>query len=1335
MRKYTTLFALLTVSWSFGAETIQPEIQGLLGRYCLDCHDADTEKGDLDLERFETVADIEKDPVVWQKVLHQIRDGEMPPKKKPQFTRAEHDRFTGWVRDTLEEIALASAGDPGPVVLRRLSNREYTYTVRDLTGVDSLDPAREFPVDGAAGEGFTNVGAALAMSPALLTKYLDAAKEVATHAVMLPNGITFSPHTSRADWTRERLDAIRAIYDRYSTRVGVKEDSVQGVNVTSKEGGAIPLERYLQALLDGNEQGLSPKYLAILKTALESKEPSALIDPIRARWKDATPDDVPAIAKEIRRWQTGLWHFAKVGHIGKRNGPPAWQIPVNPVTESQQIRLAVPPSGEAKTLYLAVGDAGDGSEGDVVVWENAILTLPGEVTVPVAGIGALRSAVEKAQQTELARTAAYLDSAPDKKTPPNHNSAIAAAWRAFLSLEKQPVKLPGLIKDTLDEVKDHPSLRKYGGYLPNVTSNTSEESVKPGTYSIPPRGVTIHPSQTEDAIVIWKSPIAGRIHVEASAEKTDKGGNGVEWSVALADAWGTRELTREVLARDGRGEYRPEREMNVQPGDFIRLTVEPHEGNHSSDTTAVTLKITETGGENRTWNLAGDIVDRLGESNPLPDSLGNAGVWYLCKEKHVADPPFSFPFDSALDRWRSGVVRGEEPFSVEAVQAAILSPRTEADKIVADEIRRWGSAFRWPEQVKLDTKAAGIEQTAPSVKEIAIPADIAAAGSEFTATVSLKKDPKLAGSATTTLKGSAQPFATLTKPSADALPLMPGTVRTVGERNGNTWSAGMAPVASDRPILIHSGSESQGRFDRTVAEFQMLFPAALCYHRIVPIDEVVTLTLHHREDKFLRQLMLTEAETAELDRLWDEMRFVSREPLLQLVAYNQLWQFATQDAVPPDFEPMRAPINQGVFSYKQRVLASEPAQVEAAVNLAEQAWRRPLTKTERTELRGLYTTFREEELNHEDAVRQLLARILTSPDFLYRTETPGPGTGPTPLNGWDMANRLSYFLWSSAPDETLRTRAAAGLLSDPDVLVAEARRMIQDPRIRRLATEFGAQYLHVRDLETLEEKSERHFPTFLDLRGDMQEEVVRFFIDLFQNDRPVLALLDADYSFMNGALAEHSGLTLNGDGWQRVEGLREKGRGGILGFSATLAKQSGASRTSPILRGNWISEVVLGEKLPKPPKDVPVLPDEAPEGLTERQLIERHSSDASCARCHKKIDPFGFALEGFDAIGRSRDGTDTRAVVPDGAEITGIEGLRDYLMTKRRDEFLHQFCKKLLGYALGRSVQLSDKPLLDEMVAGLEKGDGRVGLVIEKIVRSPQFRNIRGADYKLTSAE
>jgi hypothetical protein len=304
--------------------------------------------------------------------------------------------------------------------------------------------------------------------------------------------------------------------------------------------------------------------------------------------------------------------------------------------------------------------------------------------------------------------------------------------------------------------------------------------------------------------------------------------------------------------------------------------------------------------------------------------------------------------------------------------------------------------------------------------------------------------------------------------------------------------------------------------------------------------------------------------------------------------------------------------------------------------------------------------------------------------------------------------------------------------------------MLGDPRVRRLATEFACQWLHIYDFDSLSEKSEKFFPEFTELRGDMYEESIRFFADLFQRDLPVLSVLDADYTFVNERLAKFYGISgsSTANGWRRVEGIRRYGRGGILGLSTTLAMQSGASRTSPILRGNWVSEVLLGEKLPKPPKDVPRLPENetATDGLTVRQLVERHVNDTRCSSCHRKFDAFGFALEGFDAIGRFRKHDlgghpiDTKTQLPDGKDIDGLNGLRNYLAVTRRNAFVHQFCRKLLGYALGRGVQLSDEPLLTEMQQRLSQNGGHFSAAIDAILESRQFREIRGRDAQIAES-
>jgi hypothetical protein len=325
------------------------------------------------------------------------------------------------------------------------------------------------------------------------------------------------------------------------------------------------------------------------------------------------------------------------------------------------------------------------------------------------------------------------------------------------------------------------------------------------------------------------------------------------------------------------------------------------------------------------------------------------------------------------------------------------------------------------------------------------------------------------------------------------------------------------------------------------------------------------------------------------------------------------------------------------------------------------------------------------------------------------------------------------------PDDELRRLAVSGQLRDPKTLAAQTQRMLKDDRIRALAIEFGTQWIHVRGFDELKEKNEKLFPTFDGgLRKAIYEESILFFQDLFQNDRPVTDLLDSDAAFLNEALAKHYGIPgVTGPQWRRVEGVKKYGRGGILGLASVQTKEAGASRTSPVLRGNWVVETLLGEKLPRPPANVPRLPEEEAgnDGLTMRQLVETHTRVAECAVCHQRIDPFGFAFEKYDPIGRFREKdlggltVDARAKLKDGTEFDGIDGLRAYLLTKKKDVIVRLFSRRLLGYALGRSITLSDQTLIDDMVAELNKKDGGLTAAVLAIVRSPQFRSIRGRDF------
>jgi hypothetical protein len=403
--------------------------------------------------------------------------------------------------------------------------------------------------------------------------------------------------------------------------------------------------------------------------------------------------------------------------------------------------------------------------------------------------------------------------------------------------------------------------------------------------------------------------------------------------------------------------------------------------------------------------------------------------------------------------------------------------------------------------------------------------------------------------------------------------------------------------------------------------------------------------------------------------------------------------------------------------------------MEQLVAFAARAWRRPIAAEEREAILSGYRDDRAEGVEHDPAFRAALARVLASPWFLYRVEEPTRGPGWHPVTGVELATRLSFLVWDSIPDSELM--AAAPRLHKPAVMEAQLRRMLKDGRTRGIAEEFGARWLGVRDFVANHGRSLKDFPEFTPaVRDSLAEEPTRFFEDLLVNDRPVIDLITGDAVVVNDVLAKHYGLPgVTGPEWRRLEKVAAHGRGGLLGFGAVLAKQSAAARTSPIKRGAWVAQM-LGERLPNPPPDVPPLPETPPEGLSVREITEFHTKDARCAGCHIRIDPYGIALERFDALGRLRPAGDlkpgeTRATLRDGTVIDDAAGgLRSYIAGPRRDDLLRALARKLTGYALGRAVLPSDRGLVDTLTKTMAAG-GRWSDALLVIVQSEQFRCIR----------
>lgn len=508
-------------------------------------------------------------------------------------------------------------------------------------------------------------------------------------------------------------------------------------------------------------------------------------------------------------------------------------------------------------------------------------------------------------------------------------------------------------------------------------------------------------------------------------------------------------------------------------------------------------------------------------------------------------------------------------------------------------------------------------------------------------------------------------------------------------------------------------------------------------------DAFVMSVKYQRTDDFFTRHVVSGDERAQLDAAWADLfgSWPYHDAYLGLLLDH--FGVVTKDRTMASMTPARIatlpieaqPHVRKVRAHHAAVLQAmrraEPGHVDDALAFASRAWRRPLTEAERQSLRAFYRRLRTmQALDHDAAVRALLARILMSPSFLYRLEA-SPRLTEAPLDGWEIASRLSFFLWSSIPDAELRRAAAAGELRDPSRIAGQVRRMTADPKARRLATEFFGQWLGFYHFDQYRGVDTGRFPEFTDdVRRAMYDEAVSTFEYLVRERRPVRDILQADYVFVNKPLAAFYGLDVPApaaDTVVRVDGARALGRGGALRLGAVLTATSAPLRTSPVKRGDWVLRRVLGTPTPPPPADAGTLPadDTSFEGQTLRQRLAQHKTRPQCASCHLKIDPLGFPLEGFDAVGRPRSAyaegqpVDVTGELRGRPAIVGAEGLLDYLAGKDT-AVMTTLSRKMIGYALGRNPQASDRRLIAAMV---ERGTGATFAdLATAIATSRQFR-------------
>lgn len=549
-----------------------------------------------------------------------------------------------------------------------------------------------------------------------------------------------------------------------------------------------------------------------------------------------------------------------------------------------------------------------------------------------------------------------------------------------------------------------------------------------------------------------------------------------------------------------------------------------------------------------------------------------------------------------------------------------------------------------------------------------------------------------------------------------------------------------------------------------------------------------------RDDTPLMELILDENGKREINRLWDEFDYIAHFTARTWVQYyfNQSGEvqgkgaesgtarpanheitdaevitamrdaYVAKAAADPANDPI-APhairdhfdrINATLRALEKERKEAEPKHLQALLRFVARAYRRPLTTTERDDLLAYYQELRaRRDLSHEDAIRESVITVLMSPDFLYRIDlyssgTPAPSpvirqaamkpatVATRPLSGYALASRLSYFLWSSMPDDELLAHAAAGDLQRPEILLAQARRMLKDTRVRGLATEFTGNWLGFRHFEKNNSVDRDRFPEFNnELREAMFQEPIRLIEDAAANDRSVLDLLYGKHTFVNPVLAQHYGIPgVKGDvgAWVRVDNASRYGRGGLLPMAVFLTQNSPGLRTSPVKRGNWVVQRVLGEVVPPPPASVPELPhDESKSELPVRDMLAKHRENAMCSACHSRIDSFGLAFEGYGPVGNTRAKdlagrpVDTLVSYPGGTTGTGVEGLRSFIQIHRQKGFVANISRKLLAYALNRSLQLSDEPVIELMQTRAAANGHRFSSLVETIVTSPQFLNKR----------
>lgn len=538
---------------------------------------------------------------------------------------------------------------------------------------------------------------------------------------------------------------------------------------------------------------------------------------------------------------------------------------------------------------------------------------------------------------------------------------------------------------------------------------------------------------------------------------------------------------------------------------------------------------------------------------------------------------------------------------------------------------------------------------------------------------------------------------------------------------------------------------------------------------------------YFRDDQPLYELILSTEDQHQLDRLWNELDFIAQVPVRQYAGHLWFERAEASFLNDPRFDFVRAEdraasrpemirkfasvyqgklkelfaevrvteavayyfdhMDQRLRKLDQELQTAETKQIESLLNLLEPMFRRPVSGQERETWRRFYDQVRAlPTAEHRSALEDTLVAMLLSPQHLYRWDLKTDSSTTVALNSHELASRWSFLLWTSAPDSSLRKAADAGALTEQEGIRQQFQRMIHDERFEGMVREFLGNWLDFRRFESHNGVDRSQYPDFDNgLRQAMFDEPIHYFMDLVRRDGRMIELIESDHCIVNPSLANYYGFEgfdeTDPEKWKRISGVKSSQRGGLLSMGVFLTQNSPGLRTSPVKRGYWVVRRILGERIPAPPPNVPELPSSERDlgTLTLRETLEKHREHPSCAGCHARFDSFGLLLEGFDPVGREREkdlsgnSISTIAKLPDGSDAQGLAGLQHYIAEDRGDDFRRHFCETLVAFGLGRTLILSDRLLVDEMMAAMREQDDRIQPAFLVLLKSAPFQRKRGA--------